>query len=387
MATTEELYDRLGEEIRDPAAIQAKFDAATQAQFDRQRTNLKSTEQQWYNKLFNTQLTAMDTIRKSNAEAVASGANRGVQAANELAAILGLQSEAVGGSTEIANEAIGLAQDETTAMLENIIKAQEEADKYNLQVEELLTNRANVEAIQQQADAATAQTRNETQRLIADMLNSKDPQTRAIAQRMQQDLDNTGVADRATATQAIQEEVNEQFKGGDSEKTVAQGSLTRYEGTPMIYDNGAWRAYNDSDAVSAVRTAGKNPTGAVLSPAVSTSGDYSADYSGLGADITGKLDAKGRAYLNALFDAVAKDTTGKLNGQTVILNYGGLRAGSGGHPLAMIQNGKVVLLDTLHNLGTAALLALRGGVKDTSAYFTPTGYKILNDLTVKKGKE
>ena len=53
-------------------------------------------ERQYYNNLANAQNTMLDTIRQQYGSAVASGANRGMQAANMLSAILG--------TTQTANE-------------------------------------------------------------------------------------------------------------------------------------------------------------------------------------------------------------------------------------------------------------------------------------------
>ena len=53
-------------------------------------------ERQYYNNLANAQNTAMDTIRQQYGTALAAGANRGMQAANMLSAILG--------TTQTANE-------------------------------------------------------------------------------------------------------------------------------------------------------------------------------------------------------------------------------------------------------------------------------------------
>ena len=68
----------------DEQAILDKYNAATLAQFNLQREQNRQAENQFYNQMYNTQRTAMDTIRQSNAAAVASGASRGVQAAQEL---------------------------------------------------------------------------------------------------------------------------------------------------------------------------------------------------------------------------------------------------------------------------------------------------------------
>ena len=139
----------------DEQAITDKFNAATAAQFNVQREQNRQAENQFYNQMYNTQQTAMDTIRKSNAAAVSTGASRGVQAANELSAILGLEQEAVAGATELAQANRQTAQEETAAVLENVLKA------YQQSVQEKQT------AVQQSIESASVdvqQDANEVQR-------------------------------------------------------------------------------------------------------------------------------------------------------------------------------------------------------------------------------
>lgn len=68
-------------------------------------------QNQFSQNLGTTQATALDAIRRSNASAIASGANAGLSAANQLSAILGLQAESVDDATELANRTITDAAD------------------------------------------------------------------------------------------------------------------------------------------------------------------------------------------------------------------------------------------------------------------------------------
>lgn len=111
----------------DEQAILDKYNAATMAQFAAQREQNRQNENKFYNQMYNTQKTAMDTIRQSNAAAVSSGASRGVQAANELSALLGLEQESVASATELAQANRQTAQEETAAVLENVLKAYQDA--------------------------------------------------------------------------------------------------------------------------------------------------------------------------------------------------------------------------------------------------------------------
>jgi hypothetical protein len=137
--------------------LQSKFDAITRAEYDKQRTDLQTATNKYYNQLYDTQQTTMDTIRQANAQAVASGASKGVQAANELSALLGLQSEAVTGATDLANQATTLAQDESQAMLENMLNAETQAAEQNQALAQILTQAGSVDVENQNADTAKQQ--------------------------------------------------------------------------------------------------------------------------------------------------------------------------------------------------------------------------------------
>ena len=145
-------YDFAQQQV-DEQALLDKFNAATTAQFNLQREQNRQAENQFYNQMYNTQQTAMDTIRQSNAAAVSTGASRGVQAAQELSALLGLQQESVASATELANANRQTAQEETAAVLENVLNAYQQAEQQRqnlissaIQAESVEVERANVEA-------------------------------------------------------------------------------------------------------------------------------------------------------------------------------------------------------------------------------------------------
>lgn len=121
-------YD-LADQRVDEQSILDKFNAVTRAQYDVQREQNRQAENQFYNQMYNTQKTAMDTIRQANAAAVSTGASRGVQAANELSALLGLEQESVASATELAQANRQTAQEETAAVLENVLNAYQQAQQ------------------------------------------------------------------------------------------------------------------------------------------------------------------------------------------------------------------------------------------------------------------
>lgn len=80
--------------------IEKIYQDATQAAL---KTELNSdTERKYYNNLAAAQNTAMDTIRQQYGTALAAGANKGMQAANMLSAILGTTQTANEEATELA---------------------------------------------------------------------------------------------------------------------------------------------------------------------------------------------------------------------------------------------------------------------------------------------
>ena len=138
----------------DEQAILDKYNAATVAQFNVQREQNRQAENQFYNQMYNTQKTAMDTIRQSNAAAVASGASRGVQAAQELSSLLGLQQESVASATELAQANRQTAQEETAAVLENVLNAYKQAADERAQLRQSAIEAESIEATKEQTAAA-----------------------------------------------------------------------------------------------------------------------------------------------------------------------------------------------------------------------------------------
>lgn len=147
-------YDFAQQQV-DEQALLDKFNAATTAQFNLQREQNRQAENQFYNQMYNTQQTAMDTIRQSNAAAVSTGASRGVQAAQELSALLGLQQESVASATELANANRQTAQEETAAVLENVLNAYQQAEQ---QRQNLITAGIQSASVDTEAASSQAQT-------------------------------------------------------------------------------------------------------------------------------------------------------------------------------------------------------------------------------------
>lgn len=102
-------------------------DATAQA-YALKRKQQQDAEQNFYNQLYDTNATVLDTIRRNNAAAIASGASKGAQAANELSTILQGQQASVDAATQLAQSNYDLASEEANAYIEAEQAARQQAD-------------------------------------------------------------------------------------------------------------------------------------------------------------------------------------------------------------------------------------------------------------------
>lgn len=112
------------------AQTQALNQATDQAYRERQLAGQQAQNQFAQNQAAN-QVSAIDAIRRSNASAIANGANAGLSAANQLSAILGLQEDTTAEATQLANDAISAAAERNTSMAQNAVKGQQQANQIN----------------------------------------------------------------------------------------------------------------------------------------------------------------------------------------------------------------------------------------------------------------
>ena len=174
-------YGEAQEQV-DAQSILDKYNAATTAQFNVQREKNRQAENQFYNQMYNTQKTAMDTIRQSNAAAVSSGASRGIQAANELSALLGLEQESVASATELAQANRQTAQEETAAVLENVLNAYQQEQQEKSQYVQQTIEAASLKSAEMQAQAQVDQAKTERDKYLLDLkVNDPDKYYQEIA--------------------------------------------------------------------------------------------------------------------------------------------------------------------------------------------------------------
>lgn len=113
-----ELGDKYGI-VYDQPTIQKLLDDATKAQFGLRNQQQAQSENKFYNTMLDTQGTALDSLRKTQASAVATGASRGMAAANELSAILNLQQVSTDESTLLAQNRDNLNIEEAAGYKQN----------------------------------------------------------------------------------------------------------------------------------------------------------------------------------------------------------------------------------------------------------------------------
>lgn len=176
-------YYNYAQQQIDEQAILDKYNAATIAQYNLQKEQNRLAENQFYNQMYNTQRTAMDTIRQANAAAVSSGASRGVQAANELSSLLGLQQESVASATELAQASRQTAQEETAAVLENVLNAYQQAAQERAQLVSQGIESASVDVEREATAASSLQAQTDYNKYLLDLkVNDPNQYYRVVAQ-------------------------------------------------------------------------------------------------------------------------------------------------------------------------------------------------------------
>ena len=153
----------------DKDTIRSKFDRATETEFQRRQKEHDMARTQYDTDLHRTQRTALDTLRQGRHDAIATGASRGMQAAQELSTVLGLGAEGAEGATQLAQDQALLGDREAEAYTQNLVQALEESNRLRSVMGELdhqryaadtqlavgeLDHDARIEAAIKQAEAA-----------------------------------------------------------------------------------------------------------------------------------------------------------------------------------------------------------------------------------------
>ena len=302
----------------DEQAILDKYNAATLAQFNIQREQNRQAENQFYNQMYNTQKTAMDTIRQSNAAAVSTGASRGVQAANELSSLLGLQSESIASATELAQANRQTAQEETAAVLENVLNAYQQAQQERSQLVSQGIEAASVDAQQAANQVAAAEAQTEHKRYMMDLkINDPDMYNRTLAaENNATDFVNMTeqqyTANVQNATQALSEleyNIDNVVNKTDKEYTSLLNIYTAYGMTQDELNEDIAAIQKDYNVVTAAKDVG--------SSALQIGGMASG--AAVGAAIGSVIPGVGTA-IGAFFGTALGFIAGKIGGDAGLTN-------------------------------------------------------------------
>lgn len=125
------MYDENRAQVTTAEAQTANLNKQSQAAYKQQQIESQKAQNQFAQNQQTNQLSALDAIRRSNASAIANGANAGLSAANQLSAILGLQEETSDAATKLANTNIDNAATLNTQLNENAAKGQQMANELN----------------------------------------------------------------------------------------------------------------------------------------------------------------------------------------------------------------------------------------------------------------
>ena len=129
-----ELSSLYGNIDYDEASIKKKFDTATNDAYKVKQKEYQQAENAYYDQMANQQFSTVDAIRRANAQAIASGATKGMQAANELSAVLGLQQEAATGATTLATDRQKIIDEHVAALSQNAVDALNTANEVKLKL-------------------------------------------------------------------------------------------------------------------------------------------------------------------------------------------------------------------------------------------------------------
>lgn len=186
----EEAFKKSQDSKTTAEAETAKLNAVSQEAYKQTQLENQKAQNQFAQNQAANQLTALDAIRRSNASAIASGANAGLSAANQLSAILGLQQDTSQEATDIANTSIDAAAKLNTQLNENAVTGAQTANELNAALganeaelaKAMASNSAAIADIRAAEIAAAAQKNNVAEaQLAAEQLQAfKDNGVKAI---------------------------------------------------------------------------------------------------------------------------------------------------------------------------------------------------------------
>lgn len=124
---------------------QKKLDDATRQQYEAARGQLKANENQQYQVMQANQDSAVDQMRRSRAQATATGGALGADAATQLSSILGLGQTNSALQTELANNREQTILDEQAQIYQNLVDATQYTDQNKKDLMTQATNRYGID--------------------------------------------------------------------------------------------------------------------------------------------------------------------------------------------------------------------------------------------------
>jgi len=115
---------------QDYETIKGIYDATIDDSYAQRYRDQGLAEGKYYDALGGVQSTLMNTFKKNDTASIASGTSRGMQAANQITAALGLAQQSVDGATELSNLRTGL---DGSKMADKSMAAQQALTESNMQ--------------------------------------------------------------------------------------------------------------------------------------------------------------------------------------------------------------------------------------------------------------
>lgn len=235
------MYDENRAQVTTAEAQTKNLNKQSQAAYKQQQIESQKAQNQFAQNQQANQLSALDAIRRSNASAIANGANAGLSAANQLSAILGLQEDTSKAATDLANTDIDNAAKLNTQLNENAAKGQQMANELNATLDanaaelakSLATNADSITNLiegerQRKAQEEQARLDRESQERIAGVQKQTDTQGNEITTNTEQEkIKLQQEADKKAALTQRRDSIVEgltnltaNFQGGDAHTFV-----------------------------------------------------------------------------------------------------------------------------------------------------------------------
>ena len=247
------MYDENRAQVTTAEAQTENLNKQSQAAYKQQQIESQKAQNQFAQNQQANQLSALDAIRRSNASAIANGANAGLSAANQLSAILGLQEDTSKAATDLANTDIDNAAKLNTQLNENAAKGQQMANELNATLDanaaelakSLATNADTItNLVKSEQEQKQKQLDRESQERIAEIQAQRDIKEKEL--QLQEEADRkTALAQRRDSIIEGLTNLTANFKGGDAHTFVTSYYDPFLNKTVNVSDEGMRKRQTD----------------------------------------------------------------------------------------------------------------------------------------------